>query len=114
MFDAATDHHMNFKLEKVSANKALVKFNIVNTAEELCGTVTVPPSQEADLLQALEGCAGNHAGRQGRQGGSRWQGRDCCRLKARPEVKQGGASAFLNMDGKTGLSAAINCRVLRK
>ena len=42
---------MNFRLERVSANKALVKFNIVNSAEELCGTVSVPPSQEADLLR---------------------------------------------------------------
>ncbi len=42
---------MNFRLEKVSANKALVKFSIVNDAKELCGSVSVTPAQEADLLK---------------------------------------------------------------
>ena len=42
---------MNFRLEKASATKALVKFNITNSAGELCGTVSVPPSQEPDLLR---------------------------------------------------------------
>ena len=46
---------MQFRLEKVSANKALVKFQIVNSAGELCGSVSVPPSQEAALLASWKG-----------------------------------------------------------
>jgi hypothetical protein len=42
---------MNFHLEKTSGTKALVKFNIVNDAKELCGSVSVTPGQEADLLK---------------------------------------------------------------
>lgn len=46
---------MQFRLEKVSANKALAKFNIVNSAEELCGSVSVPPNQVDDLLRHWQG-----------------------------------------------------------
>jgi hypothetical protein len=46
---------MNFRLEKQSATKALVKFHIKNSAGELCGSVSVPPAQEADLLKHWHG-----------------------------------------------------------
>jgi hypothetical protein len=42
---------MQFRLEKKEATKALVKFHILNSAGELCGSVNVPPAQEADLLK---------------------------------------------------------------
>ena len=42
---------MQFRLERKEATKALVKFHIVNSAEELCGSVSVPPRQEVDLLR---------------------------------------------------------------
>ena len=42
---------MNFRLEKKEASRALVKFHILNSAGELCGSVNVPPSQESDLLK---------------------------------------------------------------
>ena len=44
-----------FRLEKKEATKALVKFHIVNSACELCGSVSVPPSQEAALLASWKG-----------------------------------------------------------
>jgi hypothetical protein len=46
---------MNFRLEKQSATKALVKYHIKNSAGELCGSVSVPPSQEKDLLASWHG-----------------------------------------------------------
>jgi hypothetical protein len=46
---------MTFKLTKVSANKNLAKYHIVNSAGELCGSVSVPPSQEKDLLASWHG-----------------------------------------------------------
>jgi len=46
---------MNFRLEKVSATRALVKYHIKNSAGELCGSVSVPPSQEKDLLASWHG-----------------------------------------------------------
>ena len=46
---------MNFRLEKVSATKALVKFHIKNSAGETCGSVSVPPSQVDDLLASWHG-----------------------------------------------------------
>jgi hypothetical protein len=46
---------MNFRLEKQSATRALVKYHIVNTAGETCGSVSVPPSQEKDLLASWHG-----------------------------------------------------------
>jgi hypothetical protein len=46
---------MNFRLEKQSATRALVKYHIKNSAGELCGSVNVPPSQEADLLKHWHG-----------------------------------------------------------
>ena len=46
---------MNFRLEKQSATRALVKYHIKNSAGELCGSVSVPPSQEKDLLASWHG-----------------------------------------------------------
>ena len=46
---------MNFRLEKQSATRALVKYHIVNNAGETCGSVSVPPSQEKDLLASWHG-----------------------------------------------------------
>jgi hypothetical protein len=46
---------MNFRLEKQSATRALVKFRILNSGGELCGSVSVPPSQEAALLASWKG-----------------------------------------------------------
>ena len=43
--------HMNFKLEKVSANAALVKYHITNSTGELVGSVNVKPKDEAALLK---------------------------------------------------------------
>ena len=42
---------MNFKLEKVSANAALVKYHITSSTGELCGSVNVKPKDEAALLK---------------------------------------------------------------
>ena len=58
---------MQFRLEKVSANKALVKFNVVNSAEELCGTVSVPPNQVDDFLRHWQGTRAPAAKAAGRQ-----------------------------------------------
>jgi hypothetical protein len=34
---------ISFRLEKVSANKALVKYHVLNNAGELCGSINVAP-----------------------------------------------------------------------
>ena len=46
---------MTFKLEKVEANKDLVKFHIWNSADELVGSVNVQPKDESDLLRSWKG-----------------------------------------------------------
>ena len=43
--------HMNFRPEKQERTKAVAKFHILNARGELCGSVNVPPAQEADLLK---------------------------------------------------------------
>ena len=46
---------MQFRLEKKEATRGLLKFNILNSGGELCGTVSVLPSQEAALLASWKG-----------------------------------------------------------
>ena len=100
---------MNFRLEKVSANKALVKFSIVNDAKEPCGSVSVTPAQEADLLKhwrALYTTGQTYAEQNGGGATSRRNARHGRQPKpARPPC------VVPNMDGKTGLCAAINLAV---
>lgn len=42
---------MTFKLVKKSATVALAKFQIVNAAGDIVGSVSVPPNQVSDLVR---------------------------------------------------------------
>ena len=48
---------MTFKLVKKSATAALTKFQILNAAGDIVGSVNVPPNQVSDLLRCWTGTA---------------------------------------------------------
>jgi hypothetical protein len=48
---------MTFKLIKKSSTAALAKFQVLNAAGDIVGSVNVPPSQVDDLLRCWTGTA---------------------------------------------------------
>jgi hypothetical protein len=42
---------MKFRLQEKSRNRVRVTFHIFNQADDLCGSVNVPPDQAGDLLK---------------------------------------------------------------
>ena len=73
---------MNFRLEKVSATKALVKFHIKNSAGETCGSVSVPPSQVDDLLASWHGPQAAPSAKPAADKAARGKAATCGRFKA--------------------------------
>jgi hypothetical protein len=46
---------MKFRLERKSSTGTLVKFHVKNSKDEAVGVISVPPSEEADLLANWSG-----------------------------------------------------------
>jgi hypothetical protein len=46
---------MNFRLLKKATNRVKTIFHVVNSAGDICGSINVAPSEEADLLKHWQG-----------------------------------------------------------
>jgi hypothetical protein len=47
--------NMKFNLVKKSSNQLVVKYHVTNSDGDICGSINVSPSEEADLLRCWVG-----------------------------------------------------------
>ena len=82
-----------FKLVQRSTNKSLTKFHVLNSADEIIGSINVPPEQVADLLRhwagPVDGPKQQHAPlRTGEGQGTSAMARAMMARKPRPAISQ--------------------------